>query len=62
MSKCVFKIRYRNNESVYLKGMGQQYGLILKNTIVCGGISDESNPDYVMAGIYCRRLKKDGYL
>lgn len=61
MSKCVFKIRYRNKESVYLRGMGQ-HGLILENTIVCGGISDESNPDYVMAGIYCRRLKRDGYL
>lgn len=61
MSKCIFKIEYRDKESVYLRGMGC-CGLLLSSNVLCSGSSNNTNPDFIMAGIYCRRLKKNDYL
>ncbi len=61
MSKCVFKIATRNDESIYLRGMGIS-GLLLSDMVYCSGLCVDSNPDFIMAGVYCRRLKKKGYM
>lgn len=61
MSKCVFQIKERNVESIYLIGMGIG-GLMLSDMVYCTGLCIESNPDFVIAGVYCRRLKKKGYM
>jgi hypothetical protein len=61
MTKCVFKIKYRDEESIYLRGMGNG-GLLISTTVFCSGLCSISNPDYVMAGVYCRRLKLKGFM